>query len=127
MPSTTRQRIGMVIKRLRKERGLSQYALAGQAGISREYIRRLEDAESDPTVVSLGKIARALGVSLAAIIDSREELEAIASAVVAGSHGDHAVAMSVLVGQIRIRPALVLCSWEELRASGSKERPRAPE
>jgi transcriptional regulator with XRE-family HTH domain len=56
--------IGMELKKLRKAKNLSRYALANAAGVSREYVRKLEDGESDPTVGMLQKLAKALGVPL---------------------------------------------------------------
>ena len=55
----------MAIKRLRKQRGLSQRALAARAGISRVYLARLESGERrNPGVVTVQALAAALGVEL---------------------------------------------------------------
>jgi len=59
----------MRLKRIRKDKGLSQYALAKAAGVSREYIRKLEAGESDPTVGMLQKLADAMGVTLAQMLE----------------------------------------------------------
>jgi transcriptional regulator with XRE-family HTH domain len=58
----------MRLKKLRKAQKLSRYALAQQAGVSREYVRKLEDGESDPTVGMLQKLADALGVELTELL-----------------------------------------------------------
>lgn len=58
--------VGANIKRLRKERGLSQEALAGEAGLAMRHIGRIERGEGNPTVSMLAKIAAALGVDPAA-------------------------------------------------------------
>ena len=42
--------VGANIKRLRKERGLSQEALAGDAGLAMRHIGRIERGEGNPTV-----------------------------------------------------------------------------
>jgi len=55
-------KIGMRIKALREKRGLSQETLATRAGISRGYLARLETGRHEPTLTTLGKIARALKV-----------------------------------------------------------------
>ncbi|WP_438853057.1 helix-turn-helix domain-containing protein, partial [Brevundimonas nasdae] len=47
---------------LRKERGLSQEALAGEAGLAMRHIGRIERGEGNPTVVVLGKLAEVLDV-----------------------------------------------------------------
>ena len=58
----------MQLKRIRRERELSQYALAKAAGVSREYIRKLEAGKSDPTVGMLQKLADVLEVSLTKLL-----------------------------------------------------------
>jgi transcriptional regulator with XRE-family HTH domain len=57
------------LRQLRDERGLSQRALAEKAGISREYLARLETGRQDPTLSTLEKIARALKVRVGTIVD----------------------------------------------------------
>jgi transcriptional regulator with XRE-family HTH domain len=57
------------LRQLRDQRGLSQRALAEKAGISREYLARLETGRQDPTLSTLEKIARALKVTVGAIVD----------------------------------------------------------
>ena len=59
----------MKLKRARKANGLSQYALAKAAGISREYLRTLEAGGSDPTVGMLTRLAKALGVPLTELLE----------------------------------------------------------
>jgi transcriptional regulator with XRE-family HTH domain len=68
MAPTPRQ-IGMTLKRLRKRQQLSQYALAKAAGISREYVRKLELGLYDPTVGVLQRLAKALGVPLMRLLE----------------------------------------------------------
>ena len=63
------RRVAMRLKRLRDEQGLSQRALAEKAGISREYLARLETARQDPTLSTLEKLAKALGVKVAALLE----------------------------------------------------------
>jgi transcriptional regulator with XRE-family HTH domain len=58
----TPMQIGIKLRRLRMKKGLSQYALAKEADVSREYIRKLETGESDPTVGMLQRLADALDV-----------------------------------------------------------------
>ena len=56
------------IQKLRDERGWSQVQLAAKAGISREYLARLETGRQDPRVSVLLKIARALKVKLSDLV-----------------------------------------------------------
>ena len=57
------------LQTLRTKRGLSQRELAEKSGISREYIARLETARQDPTLSTLEKLAKALGVKVAALLE----------------------------------------------------------
>ena len=58
----------MKLKKLRKAKKLSQYALAKEAGVSREHVRRLEAGESDPTVGMLQRLADVLGVPVTELL-----------------------------------------------------------
>lgn len=61
--------VGANIKRLRKERGLSQEALAGDAGLAMRHIGRIERGEGNPTVSMVAKIATVLDVHPSALYD----------------------------------------------------------
>ena len=61
--------MGQTLKRLRIAKGLSQYGLAKEANVSREYIRKLETGQSDPTVGMLQRLAIVLGVPLSAMLE----------------------------------------------------------
>jgi transcriptional regulator with XRE-family HTH domain len=50
------------VHRLREAKGLSQGALAADAGIYQELISRIENGAANPELDMLGKIAAALGV-----------------------------------------------------------------
>jgi transcriptional regulator with XRE-family HTH domain len=54
----------MRLKTLREAKGLSQDALAKKAKIAREYVNRLEAGRHDPTVGTLQRVAKALGISV---------------------------------------------------------------
>ncbi len=58
----------MTIKRLRKEQGLTQEALAKRTGVTREYITRLELGRHDPMFSTLVKLAKALKVKVAELL-----------------------------------------------------------
>lgn len=56
------KRTAVRLKQLRTEREMSQRELAAKAGISREYLSRLEAARQDPTLGTLERLAKALKV-----------------------------------------------------------------
>lgn len=60
--------LGKRIAALRKESGLSQEKLADAAGIERSYMGAIERGERNPSYDKLLGIARALGVSVSALL-----------------------------------------------------------
>lgn len=58
------------IRRLRVKIGLSQEALAVDAGIDRTYMSRLERALENPTVAVLERLSKALDAEIADFFDS---------------------------------------------------------
>ena len=56
--------MGVKLRRLRAERGLSQIALAQALGLSPSYLNQLEQNQRPLTVSVLLKISRALGVDV---------------------------------------------------------------
>ena len=57
------------MKRLRKERGWSQEALAAEAGLDRTYISGIERKVKNPTITVVERIAMALGCSHGTLLD----------------------------------------------------------
>ena len=57
--------VGDRIKFFRKKRKFSQYNLSRVSGVSQSYLSALEANEKSPTVNTLKKICRALGICLA--------------------------------------------------------------
>jgi transcriptional regulator with XRE-family HTH domain len=62
--STTRQRLGKAIRRLRSEAGYSQEGFADFCRFHRTYIGALERGEKNLTTDSLERIAKALGLTI---------------------------------------------------------------
>jgi transcriptional regulator with XRE-family HTH domain len=65
-------RLGLEIKKKRKECGMSQEALAAEAGLDRSYMGGVERGEHNLTVMSLHRIATALNLKLVNIFDSTD-------------------------------------------------------
>lgn len=64
-----RQRLAVNMKRLRKERGWSQEALADEAGLDRTYISGIERVVKNPTITVVERVALALKCSLGTLLD----------------------------------------------------------
>ena len=63
------QKLGGNLRRERGKKGWSQEELAHEADIHRTYISDLERGARNPTVMVVGKLAKALGVSMGALLD----------------------------------------------------------
>lgn len=69
-PSRSRQSpallaLGRAIRRLREERGISQEELALLAEVDRSYVGRVERGDNNVAILTLAKLAKALGVTVA--------------------------------------------------------------
>ena len=62
-------KFGERIRKLRKEKDISQEELAHQAGLHRTYIGMIERAEKNITLLNIEKIANALGVTVKQIFE----------------------------------------------------------
>lgn len=65
-----RMQVGLRIKELRAEAGLSQDALAYAIDMSRSYLAEVETGKRNVSVQNLERIAEGLGVSLDRFFDS---------------------------------------------------------
>ena len=66
-----RQRIGWNLRRLRKEREISQEDFATDSGFDRRYISGVERGVRNPSVLVLERIATALQVDVAELFDAQ--------------------------------------------------------
>ena len=55
---------GILIRNLRKEKGLSQEVLSGLAGVTRSHLAMIENGKKQPTVKTLWAITEALQMPL---------------------------------------------------------------
>jgi len=56
------------LRRIRRERGLSQHGLAAQVGISKISVSKMENGHHGPTVPTLATLARVLEVPMDELI-----------------------------------------------------------
>jgi len=70
-------RLGVRVRDLRKERGLTLEELAEVSGVSRAMISKLERGEKNPTLVIAARLAEGLGVSLSRLAGVEERREVV--------------------------------------------------
>ena len=63
-----RERIGLNVQRLRQNAGLSQEECAHRAKVHQTYLSGVERGIRNPTVLVLGKLAKALGVDVEELV-----------------------------------------------------------
>jgi transcriptional regulator with XRE-family HTH domain len=74
--SSTIQALGAKVRRLRREKGMSQSDLGDGAHISYKYVGEIERAEKNPSVGIMFRIACALGTTLLDLLDESDLLGA---------------------------------------------------
>jgi transcriptional regulator with XRE-family HTH domain len=62
--------VGLNVQRIRREQTLSQEELSFRSGFTRAYLSGLEAGRRNPTILSLAKIANALGTGIEELIRS---------------------------------------------------------
>lgn len=77
-----RKKLGSNVQRLRREKGLSQEDLADLAGLHRTYVSGVERGVRNPTLTVIDRLARALGVEMAVVVESETDPQTGASHVV---------------------------------------------
>lgn len=66
--SVVHQKIAEKIRKIRKDRNISQEELAFKAGLNRAYVEYIERGERKPSVDTLAKLAKALKVKLSELV-----------------------------------------------------------
>ena len=67
------QALGEVLRALRRERGLSQEALALEAGVERNYVSLIELGKNSPSIRILFKLCTTLGVAPSSVLATTEQ------------------------------------------------------
>lgn len=67
-----RARFGIAVRRLRLAAGLSQEELAFAAGIERNFVSRIEVGTSQPTLTTIERLARGLGMRPSELVAAAE-------------------------------------------------------
>lgn len=65
---------GVALRRLWKARGLSQEQLGLESGVQRNFISLIELGQNQPTISTLSKLARALGIKASELVAEAESI-----------------------------------------------------
>jgi transcriptional regulator with XRE-family HTH domain len=65
-----RKKFGKRLRALREDRGWSQEEFADRAGLHRTYVSAVERGVRNPTLSVLERLAKALGVSMAELVQT---------------------------------------------------------
>lgn len=71
--------LGEQIKRIRTAKGLSQKEVLNTSGLDKAQFSRIENGKTDPSFSTLARIAKALGISLAELFATTDELKDVNS------------------------------------------------
>lgn len=106
--------LGENLRRLRRDRSMSQEALANASGISRRTIINLEAGETNVSLVALDRLAGALGATFTDLVVAHtgsEEHAAPAELDVAVWRGTDTTSIGRLVGAVAARSEVQVLSW----------------
>ncbi len=57
-------KLGLNLKKIRTKKGISQGDIAKELGVSRGFISTIENGKTNPTLATIAKMAKAVGVSV---------------------------------------------------------------
>ena len=69
MTESASKKIAQNIKKARLEKGLTQETLAKKAGINSNYYAKVERGELNPSLETISKILKALGIKSSDVLD----------------------------------------------------------
>lgn len=67
--------VGLVVRRLRREKGWKQWELAVEAGVVQGMVSYLETGRRDVHITTLRRITDALGVTVSEVVAEAERME----------------------------------------------------
>ncbi|MDO8686944.1 MAG: helix-turn-helix transcriptional regulator [Candidatus Berkelbacteria bacterium] len=62
--SNEAQKLGRNLKRIRTEKGISQGDIVRSLGMDRAFVSNIENGKTNPTLATITKLAKAIGVSV---------------------------------------------------------------
>lgn len=62
------QKLGRNLKRIRKEKGISQGDIVRKLGMTKSSVSNIENGKTNPTLATIAKLAKALGVPIEDLI-----------------------------------------------------------
>ncbi|WP_042417915.1 helix-turn-helix domain-containing protein [Streptacidiphilus anmyonensis] len=101
--------VGENLRRLRREAGMSQAALAETSGVSRRMIVNLEGGDTNISLSSLDRLAEALGVTFVEVVSDPAAQSRRIDAV--AWRGAHPASEAVLLGSVPARSEAQLWRW----------------
>ena len=66
--------LGLVVRQMREARGWSQEQLAEHSDLNRSYVGEIERGRTIASIVTVEKLARALGVSLSVLLEDCDHI-----------------------------------------------------
>ncbi|OGK95968.1 MAG: hypothetical protein A3E31_18380 [Candidatus Rokubacteria bacterium RIFCSPHIGHO2_12_FULL_73_22] len=75
VPTKLRAAFGRRLRELRRGRALSQERLGARAQLSGKFLGELERGEKSPTLDTMARLARALGVTLARMVTDQGRVD----------------------------------------------------
>ena len=57
------EKLGKNLKRIRTDKGISQVDIARSLGVSRGFVSNIENGKTNPTLATIVKLAKSIGVS----------------------------------------------------------------
>lgn len=62
-------KLGLNLKRIRTKKAISQGDIARELGVSRGFVSTIENGKTNPTLSTISKLAKALGVSTKKLLE----------------------------------------------------------